>query len=110
MRMKIMTAVVRRSESGPIYQIDVIEFDNKLWLVPLWCDVPAAGVSKPVRIIRMDTLPHQKTEPGNPHGHYFLDVPLPEPLLGIKTPNRPIEGFEFEEMPEITVSLASRQS
>jgi hypothetical protein len=60
--MKILKAVVQSTDNGSIYQIDVIEHDNKLWLVPQWLDIPAAGVSKPARIIWMDTLPHQKNE------------------------------------------------
>jgi hypothetical protein len=94
------------SDDGSIYQIDVIEHDNKLWLVPQWYDVPAQGVSKPARIIRMDTLPHQK--PSGPHREYILNVPIPTALLNLPTPKQPVPGFEIQEMPEITMPLKDK--
>jgi hypothetical protein len=106
--MKIFKAMVV-SADGPLYQIDVIEHDKKLWLVPQWLDSPAEGVSRPARIIRMDTLPHQKNLPGSPYGDYVLNEPVPTELLNLQTPKQPIDGFEFQEMPELSVPLSNRR-
>lgn len=106
--MKILKAMVGSADSGEIFQIDVIEHDNKLWLVPQWYDVPAQGVSKPARIIRMDTLRHQKIAPGGLHGDYILNVPIPTALLNLPTPKQPVPGFEVQEMPEIIFPMKDK--
>jgi hypothetical protein len=106
--MKILKAMVGSADSGELFQVDVIEHDRKLWLVPHWLDVPAQGVSKPARIIRMDILPHQKNPPNSPYGDYVLNVPIPKALLNPQTPKRTIAGFEVQELPEITLPLKDR--
>lgn len=106
--MKILKAMVGSSDSGKLFKVDVIEHDKKLWLVPQWYDVPAQGVSKPARIIRMDTLPHQKNAPNSPYGDYILNAPIPTALLNLPTPRPPIPGFEVQEMPEISFPMTDK--
>jgi hypothetical protein len=106
--MKILKAMVGSADHGSLYKVDVIEHDQKLWLVPQWLDSPAEGVSRPARIIRMDTLRHQKNAPNSPYGDYVLNVPIPTALLNLETPKQPIDGFEVQEMPEITFPLKDR--
>jgi hypothetical protein len=106
--MKILKAMVASTDTGSVYKIDVIEHDKKLWLVPQWLDVPAQGVSKPARIIRMDTLSHQKCAPSNQFADYVLNVPVPKALLNLETPKQRIDGFEVQEIPEITVPLKDK--
>ena len=106
--MKILKALVGSADSGLIFQIDVIEHDQKLWLVPQWLDSPAEGVSRPARIIRMDILRHQKNAPNSPYGDYILNVPIPTVLLKLATPKQPVYGFEVQEMPEISFPMRDR--
>jgi hypothetical protein len=106
--MKILKAMVGSADEGSLYQIDVIGHAKKLWLVPQWYDVPAQGVSKPARIIRMDTLPHQKSAPNSPYGDYILNVPIPTVLLNLPTPKQSVPGFEVQEMPEISLPMKDR--
>jgi hypothetical protein len=106
--VKILKAMVGSADDGSIYQIDVIEHDKKLWLVPQWYDVPAQGVSKPARIILMDILPHQKNALGSPYGDYTLNVPVPTVLLNFPTPKQSVPGFEIQEMPEISLPMKDR--
>ena len=54
------------SGGGAIQECDAIKYDGKLWLVPQWLDEPGRGTTKPRRMIRIDSLPHQPmtNEPG----------------------------------------------
>ena len=47
------------SGGGAIQECDAIKYDGKLWLVPQWLDEPGRGTTKPRRIIRIDSLPHE---------------------------------------------------
>jgi hypothetical protein len=108
--MKILKAMVGSADTGTIYKVDVIEHDNGLWLVPQWYDVPSEGVSKPARIIRMDTLPYQKMDDPDRFGDFILNVPIPDAVLNLPTPKEPVAGFEVHEMPEINFPTKDRTS
>src|SRR6476660_1293076 len=47
------------SGGGASQECDAIKYDGKLWLVPQWLDEPGSGTTKPRRIIRIDSLPHE---------------------------------------------------
>jgi hypothetical protein len=105
--MKIFSAMVIGVAGGTISQCDAIEYDNKLWLVPNWLDIPAQGVTKPARIIRFDSLRHQKT-PGPNGADFVINDPIPKELFDARTPRQAIPGFEFVEMPEISLPLKDK--
>lgn len=82
---------------------DAIEWQEKLWLVPGWLDDKSQGVSKPARIIRIDSFPMEALPAGSPLGDYILTVPIPIELLEQETPKQPIKGFEYIETPTLSL-------
>ncbi len=104
--MKILKVMVMGLEGGTISKCDAIEYEGKLWLVPRWLDIPAKGVTKPARLVRFDSLPHQAMPPG--FGDYCVNVPIPKELFEDHTPKKAIPGFEFLELPEISFPMKDR--
>ncbi len=106
--MKIYKVMVG-TDQGTILMVDAIEWQSKLWLVPMWLDNPALKVTSPNRIVRVDNLPHQKIS-REAFGHdYLLNTPVPMALLDQKTPAQPISGFEYVELPDIHFELPERR-
>jgi hypothetical protein len=89
------------SDSGMIYKCDAIEYEGKMWLVPEWLDVPARGVTKPRRIIRMDLLPHQKMSNPGYGMDYVLNGYMPKDVLEGKASPQQERQYEIVELPEI---------
>jgi hypothetical protein len=104
----IFKVLVIDVENGTIAKCDGIEHEGKLWLVPHWLEVPAQGVTKPARIIRFDSIPHQRTPNSRQGVEYVINYPIPKELFGSQTPRQAIPGFEFQELPEITLPLKDR--
>src|ERR1700723_3264895 len=97
--MKILKTGVG-SDGGGIFTVDTIEYDKKLWLVPEWLDVPAQGVSKPRRIIRMDLLRFQKMTNTAYHLDYILNDYMPKAVLDGRAPAELAARYEIVELPE----------
>jgi len=107
--MRQFLALVIGLEDGTVSQCDGCEHEGKLWLVPRWLDAPAQGVTKPARLVRFDSVPHQHT-PNAPNGfEYVINYPMPKHLFEVQTPKQEMSGFEFVEMPELTFPLPSRK-
>ncbi|MGK9053402.1 hypothetical protein [Neorhizobium petrolearium] len=82
-----------------VYDMDTIEFEGQLWLVPAWVDSQDGKWTRPVRIINLSKLPHHRFGDG-----YFLKSPLPASLHAetMEAP-QPIPGYEVIELPEIVL-------
>jgi hypothetical protein len=96
------------SGGGAILECDAIRYDGKLWLVPEWLDEPSSGTTKPRRMIRIDTLPHQPM--ANPaYGmEFILNGPLPKAVLdGVAEPEQAAQ-YEIVELPEIEIPMPQR--
>jgi len=106
--IKLISALVQDEATGTIYKSDGIEYDNKLWLVPSWLEVPGKRVSMPARIIRFDNLPHQSLRGSRYPADYLLNGPVPKALLGRETPREIVSGYEYVELPEIEVPESVR--
>lgn len=102
--MKILKAYVQ--SDGQLLIADVVEFEGKTWLVPHWIDFPLEKVSRPLRIIRLDSLPHQKVPP-NDHYQYIVDCPIPKCVFEGQIPPQSQIAFEIVESPEISVPILS---
>jgi hypothetical protein len=101
-------ALIIGAENGTIDRCDGLEHEGKLWLVPQWLDVPALGVTKPARLIRFDSLAHQHT-PDLKYGvEYVVNYPIPKELFDVRTPLKPIAGFECVELPAIAFPLPNK--
>ena len=105
--MKVFKVKVMSGAS--ILTTDGIEWKGKLWLVSHWLDNPSQKVTAPGRIIRFDSLPHQKLPAGNQFGDYLLQTPIPKELLDFQTPKQTIADFEYEELPDLTVPLPEKK-
>lgn len=66
--------------SGGITQVmDAIDYEGGIWLVPEWLDIPEQRVTKPVRIVRVDVLPHDDRRTDG--GGYSIRRPIPRSVL-----------------------------
>jgi hypothetical protein len=101
-------AIVQSEDDGSLRELDIIEHEDQLWLVPHWYDVPAQGVTKPTRIIRLKSLRYQP--PVGNHLGYVVNTPIPTALLNVPTPKQPTFGIEVREIPDISLPLASKRA
>lgn len=106
MKIRSEKAIVQSEDDGSFHEIDLIEHDNEIWLVPHWYDVPAQGVTKPARIIRLKSLRYQ---PPVGNRDYVVNTPIPTALLNLPTPKQSIAGIEVQEMPEISLPLLGKK-
>lgn len=89
------------SSGGSILTIDAIQHDGGLWLVPEWLDTPNQQASRPVRIIRMDTLRHART-PGT-GWDYSISHPVPKSVLEGQSVSTGGIQYEVIEYPPIVI-------
>lgn len=93
---------------GKIMKCDTIELNEKFWLVPEWIDNPAEGTRKPLRIICLDNLPHQKIDSGDP-ADFFLTSPIPICVFEGEIPAEAIFRFDIIEHPDISFDIQDTQ-
>jgi hypothetical protein len=105
--MKILKVVIP-SDGGKIYKCDAIEHEGKLWLVPQWLAVPAKGVTKPRRIIRMDSLQHQRMSNPAYGMDYILNGYMPKDVLDGRATPEQARQYEIVELPEIEIPKLQR--
>src|SRR4051794_29175213 len=79
--MKIYKAAVAIEGEGTISQMDAIEHDGKFWLVPIWLENPAIKKIKPLRLILLDSLQHQRFDPPTQFGDFAVNDPIPKDVL-----------------------------
>jgi hypothetical protein len=79
---------------------DVIEHSGKFWLVPEWLDNHVQKVSKPLRIISLETMVHHRM-PGNPD--FLVEFPIPQYVLDGRIPPEEAGKFVVIEGPEILI-------
>jgi hypothetical protein len=88
------------SDNGTIHTIDTIEHEGKLWLVPQWLDKPKEGLSRPARIIRIDSLPHETSSGVH---QFVLANYMPKAVLDGEIPPELESQYEVVELPEIVI-------
>lgn len=100
--MKIYKTMVffEQDTTGTIHQCDTIEYQGKFWLVPQWLEFPAEQVTKPLRIICVETLPHQKTL-GSPFGDFALNAPISRAVFEGQIQPPPGSPYVVIERPDI---------
>jgi hypothetical protein len=92
-------------DDGNVQTVDTIEHDAKLWLVPYWLDQRALRRTRPNRLIRLDLLPHRRSQ--SPHYDFVLDTTMPTALFRAK-PLQDVQeakGFEVLELPDLWFEL-----
>lgn len=98
--MNISRAMVHTPDSPEVYQIDVIEYEGKLWLVPLWLSPQDGKWQTPARIIRFDHLKHQNRGLKGVF-EYTLQAPIPTAVLNGTAPPQEAAYYEVIERPNI---------
>jgi hypothetical protein len=101
--MVIQTIV--KSDDGQTYQIDTIEHEGGLWLVPMWLATPYPHMRKPVRIILTDKLAHKDLGrvPGTDLHLFSLDDLIPKAVLDGIVQSQSTEPFDVVEGPELMI-------
>lgn len=73
-------------------EMDTIEHEGLLWLVPTWIDTATPGYSTPERIVCLSMLAHALLPPGD---RYLASVqnPIPKSVLYGPGPSSAIAGY-----------------
>lgn len=90
--------------SGGVFHMDTIEYQGGFWLVPEWLKELGSNIGMPARLIRLDSLPHQKT-PGSPLGDFVLNNPLPKDVVDRHSPVKTGSGYEVIQYPDLQVRI-----
>jgi hypothetical protein len=96
--MRLLKSLVAIGTTG-ICEVDTIEHEGKLWLVPEWIDGhPSKGFSTPARAIRIDSLPRSGTL-----DRPVLYDPIPQDVFDGKVTGQ----FEVVELPNLFVQIGT---
>jgi hypothetical protein len=112
-QMKIYKAMVAIEGESSIYQMDAIEHEGKFWLVPTWLDSPDGKQSKPLRLILLDSLQHQRLDQsGGAPADFAVNNPIPKAVLDGRPPKQ--EGFSLNmyvvvEAPDLIVDRSKEK-
>lgn len=93
------------TDDGKVHATDTIVHEGGLWLVPYWLDTPYPNMQKPVRIIRLDTLPHQSLGDISGTGvpAYILRDPMPRSVFDGIARSLSGQQYDVQEGPNLTV-------
>jgi hypothetical protein len=100
------TAMLPNSDG--MFTVDVIEHEGEFWLVPGWLDNKVEGWSKPVRIIRLNSVPHQKTLGGKYSDFLVASNAIPKAVLDGHVQFGSSGLIEVVESPDIRVVIPTR--
>jgi hypothetical protein len=107
--MKIYKAmVIIASDVHETRMVDVIEHDGEFWLVPEWLDNQVRRLTKPLRIVSLRTLPHQRIAGKDHPPDFVVNDPVPKYVFDGRTPPQEADKYVVVEGPEIYIPLASR--
>lgn len=95
------------TDSGTIEKVDTIEHENKMWLVPNWLDQPGLKLTRPNRLILLDSLPHEKAQIAG--CQYVLNTPLPKELFEMSPLTEKAKGFVVVDLPDFWFELPSEE-
>jgi|SRR6266404_2171903 len=90
--MAVRKIIFMKEEDGSLLLGDIIEYEQKLWLVPEWLAGPTAGTESPARIICLDGMPLSKAGPQHQdRADWILATPLSTDILeGRRVSQNPI--------------------
>jgi hypothetical protein len=81
--------------------MDVIEHLEKFWLVPEWLDNQVQKVTKPLRIISLETMVHHRMAGGNPD--FLVENPVPSYVFDGRIPPQEASKYVVVEGPDIRI-------
>ena len=87
-----------------LYEAFAIEHEGALWLVPAWRVSPNGKSMRPERMIRLDSVPHQRMEDGG-SPDIFVNVTIPMSVVTGQASLKEEGALEVVEDPDITVPV-----
>lgn len=100
-------------EYGKIFKVDVIKYKDKFWIVPEWLENKAIGKMKPVRLILLDSLPHQKipVSAKDRPADFVLNKPIPMCVFDGQIPHETTFEFHILENPQdVLIDIPKEQT
>lgn len=89
-----------------VYEMDTIEHEGQMWLVPEWIDIPRKGWSRPARIVCLSLLPHSVMGPQF-RCRYAVQNPIPKSVLNGQIQPQLASQYVVVENPEIEAETHS---
>jgi hypothetical protein len=86
--------------------MDVIEYRNEFWLVPEWLDNQVQKSTKPLRIVSLRTIPHQRLPGQIPE--FVVNDPVPKYVFDGRIPPEQAGKYVVVEDPDIRILIARR--
>lgn len=83
--LKTTVTLIDLDALGHTLDVDTIEHEGKLWLVPEWNDTIDGKVTMPARLICLAELPLEKNTSGGP-ADYVLQHPMTKAILNGQIP------------------------
>lgn len=83
--------------------MDVIEYANAFWLVPEWLENHVQKRRKPLRIISLTAMEHQRTKGNGPE--FLVSMPVPMCVFEGQIPPGTESRYVVVEEPEIDIPL-----
>lgn len=74
------TKLMTDAEPGHLLICDTILLDGKYWIVPQWLEDKKTKKRQPERIILLDNLKYQISDPDSGH-HFFLGEAIPKEIF-----------------------------
>jgi hypothetical protein len=100
------TAVIDNDGVHEIHFIDVVEYAGQFWLVPAWVDDPALNTTRPVLIVSLATIPHERAGKTDPQ--FVVKDPIPKCILNGQIPPALAHKYLVLEQPDISLPLESK--
>jgi hypothetical protein len=78
--VKRLKALVQVEGMNGLHRADVIQYEGKHWIVPYWLDSPVEKVTRPLRIIQIESIQHQKID-DKPEFQFVINQPIPKDVF-----------------------------
>ena len=88
------------TDGAEILEMNAIEFEGQLWLVPEWLENQDERWSTPTRIIALDPSQYQGSSSS---GRYIVSRPIPKSVLAGRVPPELAGRYRVVERPDIRI-------
>lgn len=104
-RKKILKAMVPLQDW--IQKVDVIEHENRFWLVPLWLDSKTEGWTEPAFLIPLDRFAHQPSSAGS-IWDFLVNEQLPKEFWSDHIPTELAKRYGLIQNPGIRLPIGGK--
>jgi hypothetical protein len=105
MRVRKAT-VILSAEVSEVHIVDVIEHEGQFWLVPEWLENPIQRLRRPMRIVSLSRLPHQRMRNADPE--FVVNDAIPKSVFDGQIPPGQAETYLVVELPDICIPIVRR--